>query len=151
MTNELDKIDSKYKDLVKEFIELKIENPKLSVRKFSDVKKIPHQSFDNVLCKNPLIWENILSETRKRYHLKSADVDESLYQKALKGDPRAIELWYKFMEKWNPSEPHAGGTIIQIVFGPGMCSEDEQTLIEMKKVGPTEIIGDEKDDPFLSF
>jgi hypothetical protein len=53
------------------------------------------------------------------------------------------------MEKWNPSEPYAGGTIIQIVFGPGMCSEDEQTSIEMKKVGPTEIVGNKKGDPVL--
>ena len=148
MTDEIEKINSKHKEAIKKFIMVKIENPKLSVRKFCDAEGIPHQSFDHLLIKYPQIWETILSETRKRYHLKSMDVDEALYKKALKGDPRAIELWYKHHEKWLPSqEPSV--TNIQIVFGPGMISEDEQSIIEMKGGGQPEIINAPEEDPLL--
>jgi hypothetical protein len=140
MVNEINEIESKYKEAVKKFVVMKVSNPKLSVRKFCDTEGIPHQSFDHLLIKHPIIWETILSETRKRYHLKSMDVDEALYKKALKGDPRAIELWYKHHEKWLPSQESAV-TNIQILFAPGMMSEEEQNIVQMKKIGPTQIEG----------
>ena len=150
MTDEIEKINSKYKEVIKKFIMVKIENPKLSVRKFCDAEGIPHQSFDHLLIKYPQIWETILSETRKRYHLKSMDVDEALYKKALKGDPRAIELWYKHHEKWLPSQESAV-TNIQILFAPGMMSEEEQKVVELKREGKPEIINVPGEDLLLEW
>jgi hypothetical protein len=100
--------------------------------------------YDHLLGKYPKIMEIILNGIRKRYHSRSIEIDEALYQKALKGDPRAIELWYRKLEAWSPNPPPEGGTTIRIIFGSGFPDEE---VIEVKRGGPTEIVGDEKEGP----
>jgi len=92
--------------------------------------------------------ESILNGIRKRYHERSIDVDEALYQKALRGDPRAIELWYKRMENWNPKEQHEEREITFIISSslvpPEYCTgEETQTLT--CKAGTKEIAFDEEE------
>ena len=59
MTNEIEKINSKYKEAIKKFIEAKIENPRLSVRTFC---KAPRESPINRLI---TFWADILKSWRE--------------------------------------------------------------------------------------
>jgi len=90
----------KYDGLIQEFIREKIEDPRLSISQFCKNKNIPYESFKKILGKNPKIMERILNGVRKRYHGRSLEIDEVLYQKALQGDPRAPKLWDKRMGAW---------------------------------------------------
>jgi hypothetical protein len=149
MTSKAVTVESKYNNLIQKFIEAKIENPRLSVRKFSKGEEIPHQSFSKILVKYPQIMEKILNGIRERYQSKSIEIDEALYQRALKGDSRAIELWYKRMERWNPHE-NEGEDTFTIVYFPGMLNEEELERfpggkITIKRVHKREVINDSKE------
>lgn len=126
------KINSKYADKVEKFIAVKILNPKLSIRKFADAEGMPHQTLDAILIKHPEIGQEILKGIRERYHSKSINVDEALYQQSLKGDPRAARLWYEKMEDWNVKAEGGGKTII-VTIDPALLP------MAQRKPGPVQI------------
>ncbi len=142
---------SKYDGVILEFVEAKIENPRLPIKDFCKRQNVNYEAFFRVLKKDPKHMESILNGIRKRYHEMSIEVDLALYDKARNGDPRAIDLWYKRIEGWNIQNPHEGNKII-IVFPeglvpPGILSPENEPIrrIEMK-TGRNEIIGDEEEE-----
>lgn len=139
---------SKYTDLIQEFIQEKIENPRLPIKDFCKRRNVNYEPFFRVLKKDPKHMEAILNGIRKRHHEMSIEVDMALYDKARSGDPRAIDLWYKRIEGWNPQQPPPV-TTIQIVLSEGMVSPDEKRVIEMKTTSRQEIEGDEILFPLL--
>jgi hypothetical protein len=140
------KNESKYKDHVEEFVKEKIQRPELTMKSFCKQKTICYDYFLRYFKANPKCAEAILNGQRQRYHWRSVDVDDALYKKALAGDPRAMDLWYAKMENWNRQQPQPV-TTIQIVLGPGMLSEDEKQVVEVrgtvKRDEPLEIEGQE--------
>jgi hypothetical protein len=94
--------------------------------------------------------EYILTGIRKRYHERSVEVDNALFEKAKKGDPKAAELWYRKMEAWNIQ--HGGGDQkIIIIIPPVVLPKDQrqagERVIEMKSVGEQEIEGEQEEVP----
>ena len=57
--------------------------------------------------------DQVLARIRRNYHIESLDIDQALIGKSKKGDPRAIEIYYKRLEGWNPqgNQSHSHITI----------------------------------------
>lgn len=127
---------SKYDGVIQEFIEAKIENPRLPIKDFCKRKNVNYEPFFRVLKKDPKHMESILNGIRKRYHERSIEVDEALYQKALRGDPRAMRLWYEKMEDWAPPHEDKGENEFTLIISPNLIPGDQfpnGMVIEMKR------------------
>ncbi len=120
------KIKPDYKALIQQFIEEKIENRYLEISEFADRNSISADYFGQLTRKDPKVWEQILTESRKRYHFASAEVDQALEKRAKQGDANAIKLFYQKMEGWG--EPVSAGNITIII--PNMLVSMDQRSTE---------------------
>lgn len=133
---------------LKEFINTKITNPSISVSIFLQSKEINDplviDAMNQYIHRHPRIMSFILNESRKRYHSQSLEIDRALSNKAIKGDPRAIELWYKRMENWNIQQESQGNQVVVIINNELIPMKDRtQSAIEIKAhPGKQEIIDD---------
>jgi hypothetical protein len=83
---------------------------------------------------HPDFWEKVLTLSRQHYQSNSVEVDAALIKKCMAGDPRAIELYYKRIENWNPQQSQPVMEV-KITLTQGMLSggQIDDNVIEIKQ------------------
>jgi hypothetical protein len=117
-------------------------------------KNIPHESFKKIRGKNPKIMERILNSVRKRYHGRSLEIDEALYQKALQGGTHE-RLSYGINEWGHGNVQNSqGDSKIVVIIPPELLPMSERPQGNEPKIigmrpGKLEIINEEKEEPCI--
>ncbi len=123
--------------LIAPYVEAKLSLVDFDLETFiSQYPGIPLNTFKGYLHRHPEIDESILNASRKRWHAWAILVDQALVRQALKGDPRAIDLFYRRFEGW--CLPGEAGQKIIIMINPQLGSG---ASIEVKRTKVQEISG----------
>ncbi len=139
---------------VPEFIKAKVECPNLPISEFCKTRYLPYNTFKAYLSWHPEIMDEVLTKIRRNYQHSSIGIDKALEKKALEGDPRAIDLWYRRMEAWNPHKGDLGaGTIINVIVSPDILPEalrEKKISFRVGKQSTDDDQQDHEDTPLLT-
>jgi hypothetical protein len=124
----LDNGEINYDIVIPKFIEIKAQFPQLEIKKFCEDEKIEWNNFKAYLFRHPDIMDQVIARVRRNYHIESLDIDQALIGKSKKGDPRAIELYYKRLEGWNP-QGNQHHSHITINLNPVMLKKGENSRV----------------------
>ncbi len=136
-----------YETIISQLIELKAENPKLEISAFAKDRGIHPETFRGYLWRHPEIMDRIRDEIRRRYAIHGVDIDHALIEKSKKGDPRAMELFYRRHENWNVQGNQGLGNIT-LIFAQSILPGDQRAggdkVIEFrgKKDAPIDVLVD---------
>ncbi len=114
-------------EIIQRFIALKIDDPNYTIKEFCLTNNLGYDYFVHKLNADPKVMAIILNGIRKRYHHRSIQVDEALFNAAKAGDPKAIQLWYAKMEQWIPPVKEEGVEEFSFIISNSLLTSDDQS------------------------
>ncbi len=113
--------------VIQRFIALKIDVPNYTIKEFCLTNNLGYDYFVHQLNADPKVMSAILNGIRRRYHHRSIQVDEALFNAAKAGDAKAIQLWYAKMEQWIPPTKDEGVEEFSFVISNSLLTSDDQS------------------------